>query len=142
MSFVIESGKLKEGIEITKEPIPEEVTEICAYSFLKSKTTIQKLTCKGTLLKCIKTRAFSDCIFLIEVDLSNCNLCTTIEVHAFSRCYELSILKLPSSIRTIGSNAFREGKINTTLDLTNIISESDSFLGNPMSFVAGESSNI
>ena len=108
MVFKIESGKLIEGDGITSEPIPAEVTEICANSFSKSQKTLQKLSFSGPLLQTIKDSAFVNCIYLEEVDFSNCNKLTTIEQFVFWGCNKLSNLKLTSSIRTIGFNVFRD----------------------------------
>ena len=101
MSFKIVSGKLIEGIGITDEPIPSDVTEICENSFSKSQETLKKLSFSGSLLKTIKYASCKNCIYLTEVDLSNCKECTTIEEAVFWSCHKLSILKLPSSIRSI-----------------------------------------
>ena len=140
MSFNVESGKLIEGDGITNEPVPGEVTEICENSFSKSQKTLTKLSFSGSLLQKINQSAFKECIYLEEVDFSNCNQLTTIEHYAFWECTKLSILKLTSSINYIGGNAFRDSCINMIIDLTNIESFTDSFLGNPMSFTAEDSS--
>ena len=140
MGFKVESGKLIEGDRITNEPVPSDVTEICENSFSKSQKTLKKLSFSGSLLQKIRNSAFKECIYLEEVDFSNCNQLTRIEYHAFWGCTKLSILKLTSSINWIGTNAFRGCCINAIIDLTNIDSVGDSFLGNPMSFTAEDSS--
>ena len=140
MVFNVVSGYLKEGDNIKDEPIPSDVIEICEKSFEKSKQTLQKLTFSGTLLQVIRKSAFIECLYLTEVDLSNCYQCTKIEDFAFEFCCNLSVLKLPSSIRSIGNNAFRDCAITYTIDLTNIYCLTNSFLGNPMSFTTLDSS--
>ena len=141
MGFTVESGKLIEGDGIVSDEIPADVTEICKNAFSKSQKTLIKLAFSGSLLQKICHDAFNGCIYLEEVDLSNCSQLTTIETYAFANCYKLSILKPSSSINYIGENAFRDCCINMTIDLTNIRSGTDSFLGNPMSFTTENSSS-
>ena len=140
MGFNVQSGKLIEGDRITNEPVPSGVTEICENSFLKSNETLKKLAFSGSTLEIIGESAFKDCIYLEEVDFSNCYVLEKISRYAFWGCTKLSILKLTSSINWIGTNAFRGCCINAIIDLTNIDSVGDSFLGNPMSFTAEDSS--
>ena len=140
MSFKIESGKLLEGDGITNEQIPSDVVIISSNSFSKSKETLRKLSFLGSSLQTIEDSAFKECIYLEEVDFSNCDKLSTIYQNAFWGCTKLSILKLTSSINRIGYNAFRDCRINMTIDITNIRCDCDSFLGNPMSFTAEDSS--
>ena len=141
MSFSIDAGKLYGAKGITNEPIPADVTEICENSFSESRLTLKKLTFSGKSLQIIQKEVFRDCIYLEEVDFSNCEYFTKIENFVFWGCVNLKILKLSPSISDIGYNVFRDCSLNMTIDLTKITCKNDAFIGNPLSFTTEESSS-
>ncbi|EAY08902.1 surface antigen BspA-like [Trichomonas vaginalis G3] len=67
----------------------------------------------GSKLREIQQFSFYNCIALLSIDLSSCSLLTTIGNQAFSGCTNVTTLKLPDSVQSIGEKCFQKLKITS-----------------------------
>lgn len=97
-------------------------------------------------LTTIKSFSFDGCENLTCIDLSSCNKLTTIEINAFSKCYNVTEILLPRGLREVHNYAFQlnkmimniiipasieiigKGAFNGCVRLENVIFEEDSNL--------------
>lgn len=92
--------------DLTSIKLPSSITQISSDAFL-SKSNIKSLTITDGAPNLIKIgeKSFSGCSSLEELDLSNSKL-TSIPKGAFAYCKNLKTIKLPSTITSIGDEAF------------------------------------
>ncbi len=111
--------------------IPEKVKEISSNVFMKDKK-IEKVIV-GKNVEKIHDDAFSDCVKLTEVDMSQAKKLQEIGARAFKNCDNLESIIIPESVEKIGANAFeycksiKKIKMDTDCKLNKI--EKNTFAG-------------
>ncbi len=94
--------------------IPEGVTEIGEDAFI---TRGMEAVIMPSTLKRIANNAFFECTGLSFVDFSKCRNLTHIGAYAFSECWALSEIVLPSSLKSLDDGAFDCSSALTEINL-------------------------
>lgn len=102
--------------DLTSIKLPSSITQISSDAFL-SKSNIKSLTITDGAPNLIKIgeKSFSGCSSIEELDLSNSKL-TSIPKGAFAYCKNLKTIKLPSTITSIGDEAFYDCRSLTNIE--------------------------
>ena len=145
--YICNGDVLVNATNAVAEEIPASIRYIqngtdVEYVFKSSQQTLEKVSFKeGSLLEYIGEFAFYSCSLLEEIDLSNCNHCTTLGSFCFAMCSSVKTLILPSSLTTIYGHALRGIHIHMTLNLTSYSAvNQDAFTNSTFSFSCSESS--
>ena len=91
---------------LTEVTIPKKVNEILDSAFFNCGSLASVTIAEGSNLKTIGKSAFRGCYSIIDLSLMNASSLTRIDASAFQFCTNLTNVKIPSSIKTLGDHAF------------------------------------
>ena len=92
---------------LTEITIPSTVTTINGVCFQSCSSLTSVDFSSATALTSLGTQCFQSCTSLTEIDLTPCTSLTTLGSQCFYYSYNITLIKLPASITTVGDNCFK-----------------------------------
>lgn len=112
----IEDDAFSECPNLTKVIFPASLQSLGGDTFAECPELKEIIFPEGSQLQTLRC-TFEECESLTYVDLSNCTKLTEIGVGTFEKCKSLKEVKLPQSVKEIGSYAFQDCLCLTKINL-------------------------